>query len=134
MKLRFRHTSILFLILVFLQAIHSLEEYYGRLWENFPPATFLTGLFSENLETGFLIINIGIFVIGILLWAFVVDPDRRAAKYVMGFWIAIELINGIGHPFWAIWQGKYEPGVITAPFLFVVALMLVYRLNWARAH
>ena len=134
MKLRFSHNSTLFLILVLLQAIHSLEEYYGQLWENFPPATFLTGLFSNNLETGFLIINIGIFVIGILLWALIVDPNRDAAKYVMGVWIAIEIINGIGHPFWAFWQGGYEPGVITAPLLLIVALMLLYRLNFVRGH
>ena len=102
MKLRFSHTSTLFLILVLLQALHSMEEYYGRLWENFPPATFLTGLVSKNLETGFLIINIGIFVIGILLWVLIVNPNRDAARYVITVWIAIEIINGIGHPFWAM--------------------------------
>ena len=93
MKLRLNHTSLLFLILIFIQALHSTEEYFGRLWENLPPARYLTGLVSKNHETG--------------------------------FWIIIEIMNGIFHPAWAIWQGGYEPGVATAPLLLIVALLLL---------
>ena len=125
MKLRLSHTSLLFLMLVLIQALHSTEEYYGKLWENLPPARYLTGLVSKNHETGFLIINIGLLVLGMLLWAFVVHPNRKGAKYVLGFWIVIEIMNGIFHPAWAIWQGGYEPGVATAPFLLMVALLLL---------
>ena len=51
-----------FLVLILVQGLHSIEEYIGKLWNVFPPATLLTSLISENLETGFLIANIGIFV------------------------------------------------------------------------
>lgn len=134
MKSRFSQTSALFLILVFIQAAHSIEEYIGRLWENLPPATYVTGLISKNHETGFLIINIGMFALGLLLWAFVVHPNKPAAGFVLWIWIVIEVINGIGHPVWAIMQGGYEPGVVTAPFLLIVALMLIYRQTKAKAY
>jgi hypothetical protein len=134
MKLRFNHTSLLFLVLILLQALHSTEEYIGRLWENFPPATFLTGLVSENHQTGFLIINVGILLVGLLLWAFVVHPQRAGTNYVLGFWITIEIINGIGHPVWAVRQGGYEPGVITAPLLLIVALLLLNEQIKAKAY
>ena len=44
--------------LILAQAAHSVEEYVGRLWESFPPARFLTGLVSQDLERGFVVINV----------------------------------------------------------------------------
>lgn len=78
--------------LVLAQSAHSVEEYAGRLWESFPPAPFVSGLVSTDLERGFVIANI-------LLVTFI-----------------IELVNGIGHPLWTLRQGGYTPGVGTAPF------------------
>ncbi len=114
-----------FLILVIFQGLHSIEEYVGKLWEVFPPATALSGLISENLETGFLIINIGLFVFGILCWAFSINRDHSSARGLMGFWVILEIINGIGHPIWAIVQLNYTPGLITAPFLLYFAISLI---------
>jgi len=54
-----------FLLLVILQGLHSVEEYIGKLWEVFAPAKFLSGLVSSDLEIGFLIINIGLFIFGL---------------------------------------------------------------------
>ena len=113
-----------FLVLVLIQAMHSIEEYIGKLWEVFPPATFLTALFSKNLETGFLIANIGLFVFGILCWLFPVRGNYSTAKGILWFWIILETINGLGHTVWSIYQQSYTPGLITAPFLFIVALYL----------
>ena len=114
-----------FLALVIAQGAHSIEEYLGRLWEVFPPARFLTGLISENRHVGFLVINIGFFVFGI--WCFLWPVRRRwpCKKAVIGAWIVIEMINGIGHPLWSLRQGGYTPGVLTAPILLVLALMLL---------
>ncbi len=61
-------TKTTFLILILLQGLHSIEEYIGKLWDVFPPTKYLTSLFSENHRTGFLIANIGIFIIGIICW------------------------------------------------------------------
>ncbi len=114
----------IFLVLVLIQAMHSIEEYIGKLWEVFPPAAFLTALFSKNLETGFLIANIGLFVFGILCWLFPVRGNYSTAKGILWFWIILETINGLGHTVWSIYQQSYTPGLITAPFLFIVALYL----------
>lgn len=116
--------KIAFLILVLVQGLHSVEEYIGRLWENFPPAMLFTSLVSNNLETGFLIINIGLFIFGILCWLFPVRMDFAIARGIIWFWIAIEIINGIGHPIWALYQTAYAPGVATAPILLVMAVYL----------
>ncbi len=117
--------KILFLIIVLLQGLHSCEEYIGKLWENFPPATFLCSLVSDNLKTGFIIINIGLFVLGILAWLIPIRKEYSWGKFLIWFWILIELMNGIGHPIWTIMQKGYTPGVITAPFLLITAITLL---------
>lgn len=124
-----------FLILVLIQGLHSVEEYVGKLWESFPPARFLCSLVSDNLMTGFLIINIGLFVFGLWGWLFPIRRNYFFAKLIIGFWIFIELINGIGHPIWTIMQKAYTPGIITAPILLVIAIILFKKqLNEKRTH
>src|SRR5580692_439137 len=58
-----------FLALVATQAAHSIEEYIGRLYEVFPPARFVSGLISQNLQRGFVIFNIVLVSFG--LWCFI---------------------------------------------------------------
>jgi len=121
--------QVAFGALVLAQAAHSVEEYLGRLWESFPPAQFLTGLVSRDLETGFLVINIGLVAFGV--WCFL-WPVRRgwpSAVPLAWAWVTIEMINGVGHPLWSIRQGGYTPGVATAPVLLVLALYLSRRLR-----
>lgn len=50
------HSSVrtAFGLLIAAQAAHSIEEYLGRLWEVFPPATFVSGLVSPNRDVGFI--------------------------------------------------------------------------------
>jgi hypothetical protein len=118
-----------FAALVAAQAAHSIEEYAGRLWESFPPARFLTGLVSSDLETGFLIINIGLVAFGVwcLLW-----PVRRgwpSARTLASVWVVLQTINGVGHPLWSLRNGGYTPGVATAPILLILALWLAAELS-----
>ncbi len=49
---------------VLAQAAHSAEEYVGRLWESFPPARFVSGLVSDDLERGFLLANVLLVAFG----------------------------------------------------------------------
>lgn len=117
--------------LVLVQAVHSVEEYAGRLWETFPPAAYLTGLFPGDQDRTFLLLNIALVMFGAwcLLW-----PVRRgwpAAVPLMWGWVVLEVINGMGHLGWAALQGGYEPGAATAPFLLGCALLLAASL---RAH
>lgn len=120
--------SWLFLILVLVQGMHSIEEYVGKLWETFPPARVLCSLVSDNLANGFLVINIGLFVFGWWCWLFPVRKNYSYARLLIGFWIAIELINGIGHPIWTFMQKTYTPGTLTAPILLVISLVLIRKL------
>jgi hypothetical protein len=121
-----------FLMLVAIQAAHSLEEYVGRLYDVFPPARFVSGLISHDLKLGFVIFNVGLLLFG--LWCFLWPVRRRwpSAVPLVWFWIAIELINGIGHPLWSLIELRYTPGVATAPFLLVLALYLAQQLRAAR--
>jgi Protein of unknown function with HXXEE motif len=116
-----------FLALVAVQAAHSIEEYLGRLWEVFPPAAFITGLVSPNRERGFIFINVALLAFG--LWCFFWPVRRRwtGAGGFVGFWVVIEIINGIGHVVWTLRQGMYTPGVLTAPVLFVLAVLLTWQ-------
>jgi hypothetical protein len=117
--------------LVLAQGAHSVEEYYGRLWEAVPPARFLTSLVSSNLERGFILLSISLFAFG--SWCFL-WPVRRgwAAAVPLGwFWVAIEIVNGIGHPFWSLRAGGYTPGLATAPVLLLLAVLLALQLRRA---
>ena len=118
--------------LIVAQTAHSIEEYVGRLWESFPPAGFLSGLISSDRELGFLSINVGLVAFGV--WCFFWPIRRRwpSASVVAWLWVLVEVINGIGHPVWSLTQGAYTPGVLTAPFLLVLAIHLAYRLRQAR--
>ena len=118
--------------LILAQAAHSVEEYLGRLWESFPPARALTSLVSQDLEQGFLVINVALVAFGV--WCFL-WPVRRgwpSAVPLAWGWVAIETINGIGHPLWSLRQGGYTPGVATAPVLLILAIYLAGQLRKPR--
>lgn len=115
--------------LVLAQAAHSVEEYIGRLWESFPPARFLTGLFPTDRPTAFLVINVALVAFGIWCLARPVRRGWPSAVPLAAFWVTIEIINGVVHPLWTLRQGGYTPGVATAPVLFLLALSLWSQLR-----
>jgi hypothetical protein len=111
------------------QAAHSTEEYLGRLYEVFAPARFVSGLISHDLERGFLIFNALLVSFG--FWCFL-WPVRRgwsSAVPLAWLWVAIELLNGIGHPVWSLRQLAYTPGVATAVILLIIDLDLIRQLR-----
>ena len=115
--------------IVLAQAAHSVEEYVGRLWESFPPARFLTGLIAQDLERGFLIINVSLVAFGVWCWLWPVHRGRRSAVYLAWAWVVVQVVNGIGHPLWSLRQGGYTPGVATAPVLLALAIYLAHQLR-----
>jgi Protein of unknown function with HXXEE motif len=118
-----------FLALVVAQAAHSTEEYLGRLYDVFAPARFVSGLISQDRELGFLIFNAALVLFG--LWCFF-WPVRRnwpVASSLAWLWIAIELLNGVGHPLWSLRQRRYTPGLVTAILLLILALYLWRQLR-----
>jgi hypothetical protein len=60
--------------LIVVQAAHSIEEYVGRLYESFPPARFVSGVLSSNLERGFVMANVMLVAFGLWCWLW---PVRR---------------------------------------------------------
>lgn len=120
--------------LVVVQTAHSIEEYAGRLWETFPPATLLTGLVSPDRELGFIVINSALVAFGYWCLFWPVRLGWRSATPLAWFWVAIETVNGIGHPAWSFRQGGYTPGVLTAPVLLALAMYLAFLLRRAAHH
>jgi hypothetical protein len=118
----------LFLALVCTQALHSVEEYIFRLYEVFPPAQFVSGLLSPNLERGFVIANLALLTFGLGCYLGPVRQGWEGAVPLAWLWVAIELVNGVGHPAWALMQGHYTPGTITAVPLLVLAVALARQL------
>lgn len=115
-----------FLLLALSQAAHSLEEYFGRLWEVFAPARYLSTLASPaNPEVGFVVINT--LVVVLVFWCYfrIVRRDARSARAWIWFWVLLESINGIGHVAWSATSGQYQPGLLTAlPFLVIAPLLV----------
>jgi hypothetical protein len=126
-----RRLELTFLALVVTQMAHSVEEYCGHLYDVFPPATFLSGLVSSDRRRGFVIINVALAAFG--LWTFFLPLRRHwpVAAPLAWIWVAIEVVNGIGHPLWSLRQGGYTPGLATAPLLLVLALYLGRQLPGA---
>jgi hypothetical protein len=120
--------QLTFLALIATQSAHSVEEYIGRLYEVFPPARFVSGLISQNLERGFVIFNAALVTFG--AWCFVGPVRKRwpSAMPLVWFWVIIEVINGVGHPIWTLAERRYTPGVATAPIVLFLALYLVLQL------
>ena len=123
-----RRISINFLLIALVQGLHSIEEFFGKLWEVYPPATFLSGLVSTNLKTGFIIINVSLFIILMLTWLTTFSKSY-STRGILWLWIILETINGIGHIIWAIIERSYEPGLATAPILLGLALWLARLLT-----
>ncbi len=118
-----------FLVLVLLQAVHSVEEYAFKFYEVFPPAQWLNQAFPGIARPGFVAFNIFLMLFG--LWCFFrrVVPSSLTARLWAWVWVTIELYNGIAHPAWAVAIRGYNPGLATSPLLFAVALYLALRLR-----
>lgn len=106
---------------VFVQAAHSLEEYFTRLWEVFPPARLLTSAVSDDLELGFIVVNTSVVAFGALCFT-------TRWRGLIWMWTVMELINGSGHLVWAVWAGSYVSGLATAPVLLALAAILAFDL------
>ncbi|HEY7635597.1 MAG TPA: HXXEE domain-containing protein [Gemmatimonadales bacterium] len=121
-----------FLALILAQSAHSLEEYLGRLWESFPPARFVSGLISTDLERGFVVANVVLVTFGLWCWAWPVRRAWPSAVPLAWAWVTIEVVNGMGHPLWSLRQGGYTPGLATAPLLLILAINLATRSLFGR--
>ena len=123
--------KILFLILILFQALHSIEEYYFSLWEVFTPARYVSNLVSSNLPIGFAVVNSAIVAFG--FWSYLIPVSRSSTVVptIVWFWVLLEFGNGVGHIWLAASAQSYFPGVITAPFLLLLSVLLAADI-WKR--
>lgn len=120
-----------FLALIGVQALHSIEEYAFQLWETFPPARFLTGLVAADLGTGFIVINGSVVALGVCCYWWPVRRHCASAGPIAWVWVAVELLNGLGHPAWSVMQRGYTPGLVTSLILLPLTVLLAPALDRA---
>ena len=130
MRWRGRHeASSAFLLLILVQAVHSVEEYLFRLYDLFAPARYVAGLFGVPPHLGFIFSNSLLFLFGLWCWIAIVRPQRPSARIFAWAWALLELANGLGHIALALAAGGYFPGLATAPLLLAAGAWLVARLS-----
>lgn len=124
-----RSSRVLFLALILAQAGHSIEEYSTRLYDVLAPARLVSSLFSDDRSVGFAIFNVSLVAFG--LWCFFgpILHSTRSSLRLAWFWVALEVLNGCAHIAWAASAGAYRPGLVTAPILLAIALVLAWQLQ-----
>ena len=128
-----RLTRNAFLALILTQAGHSTEEYFARLYAVLAPARFVSGLLFGDPRIGFVIFNVSLAAFGLWCYFVPIRLARQSATALAWFWVVLEVLNGTAHIIWAMSVGGYRPGLITAPILVVIALVLDSALRDAHA-
>lgn len=123
-----------FALLIAVQAAHSIEEYFTRLFDVFAPARFVSDLIGLDRPTGFVVANLALVGFGLWSWLARVRPQRGAWRGLAWFWVALESLNGIAHLQLALGTRDYFPGAATAPLLLALGLGLGALLRSARMH
>jgi hypothetical protein len=118
---------VAFLCLIVLQALHSIEEFTFKFYEQFPPMVFLYRNASTLARPGFILFNSILVLIGVVSLIYWVWPSRRGARTVVWIWIGIEAFNVIAHCIWAGMIRGYNPGLVTG-LAFVPLLAYLIRL------
>src|SRR6476660_7313284 len=118
-----------FLALILTQAAHSTEEYFTRLYEVLAPARIVSGFLFGDPRIGFVIFNVSLVVFGLWCYFGPVRHGSRSATALAWFWAVLEMLNGAVHIVWAIAVGSYRPGLLTAPLLVLIALVLASALR-----
>lgn len=119
----------LFLLLVAVQAAHSVEEYLTRLYEVFAPARFLSALISDDLAIGFVIINAAVIALGAWCYVGPVRSGLGAGTLLAWLWLVVESANGTGHILIAASTGSYFSGALTGVGLVATAACLAISLR-----
>jgi hypothetical protein len=121
--------SSAFLILILVQAVHSVEEYLFRLYDVLAPARYVSGLFGVPPPLGFIISNSLLVLLGLWCWIALIRPQRSSARVVAWLGALGEIANGLGHIALALAAGGYFPGLATTPLLLAAGAWLVMSLR-----
>jgi Protein of unknown function with HXXEE motif len=123
-----RRTRVAFALLLAAQAAHSAEEFVAKLYDVFPPARFVSSLFSDDLQAGFVVANVLLIAVGVWCWAIPIGRNWPSAVALSWFWAAFEIINGTVHSILAVGRQAYFPGALTAPLLIASGAWLAMSL------
>src|SRR2546423_15685569 len=118
-----------FLLLVIVQAIHSVEEFIFRFYERFPPMTFIYQNAPQLARPAFAISNALLILIGLICFYYWVQPARKGATAVVRIWIIIESLNVVAHIVWAALIGGDNPGLVAGVFFFPGVFYLLFLIN-----
>jgi hypothetical protein len=112
----------LLLIAVAVQAAHFIEEYLTGFEQRFPERLGL----DPWPPAFFVTFNLAWLAIW-LLAAVGVRANLRIAYFPLWFLAIAAVLNGVAHPALALSAGAYFPGLLTAPILAVIGLLLGVR-------
>jgi hypothetical protein len=121
--------STAFLLLIILQAIHSVEEFIFGFYEKFPPMRALYREAPHLAKPAFAIANALLILVGLICYYYWVRPVRERARSVVWAWIILESVNVIAHFMWAILIRGYNPGLAT---VILFAPVLIYLIGLMR--
>ncbi len=127
-----RRTPRAFLLLIVAQAIHSIEEYWFRLYDLLAPARAVSDALGIYRPAGFAISNAAL--IGFGLWCYFarIRRGRPGSRGLAWFWAVVEILNALAHCALALAAGGYFPGIATAPFLLAAGSFLIWCLRGSR--
>ena len=119
----------LFALLIAAQAVHSVEEYFTRLYDVLAPARAVSEALGFDRSAGFIVANTAL--VGFGLWCYLarVRRGRPGARAFAWFWALLETANGLAHGGLALAAGGYFPGLATAPLLLALGLGLAAALS-----
>ena len=117
--------STAFLLLIILQAIHSVEEFIFGFYEKFPPMRALYREAPHLAKPAFAIANALLILVGLICYYYWVRPARERARSVVWVWIILESVNVIAHFMWAILIRGYNPGLATVVLFAPVLIYLI---------
>lgn len=118
-----------FILLIAAQALHSVEEYWFRLYDRLAPARAVANAFGVERPVGFVIANTLLVGFGLWCWFARVGPGRGSARAFAWFWALLEIANAIAHLALAALAGGYFPGLATAPLLLAIGVWLAFQLS-----
>lgn len=123
-----------FLVLIVLQALHSIEEFIFKFYEVFPPMVLLYRNAPHLARPAFIMFNALLVLVGLTCLFRWVWPARRGARTVVWAWIGGEAINALAHLVWAILIRGYNPGLMTGLGFVPVVVYLSYLLRRPPSH
>ena len=113
----------LFLIGIAFQCAHIIEEFIAGIHLLFPPLFGLAPI-SAEVFVGFNVFWLGIWAlaaVGVLL-------GSRVAYFPIWFFGLAMCLNGIAHPLLSVWVAGYFPGLVTAPFVGIMGVVVTRNL------